>query len=148
MTRRSFVTSVCGLMGIDWMRWHPSVSPEHAATSTDQLSRVCPAVLDGADQHGSTIKLSGWSAATQVLNCGDVLIFAGCLAVHPMTHRVQDYCYQFVVTDDIYSDASGVSEVSIYPALIPSGPWRNVSAAPADQARLIVNPSGRFDTLI
>ena len=83
-----------------------------------------------------TLNTDGWtnSAASRVKQ-GDVFTIAGVFAVNPVTKL--PFLRQFVVTADMSSDGAGViNNMPIAPAIITTGAFQNVSAAPADNAAL------------
>jgi hypothetical protein len=61
-------------------------------------------------------------------------------AVNPITKATLPFLQQFVVNADANSDGTGtgVSTLSISPAIITSGAFQTVSAAPADNAAITV----------
>lgn len=77
----------------------------------------------------------GWSSGATSLKRGDSFTIAGVYAVNPVTKSTQDYLQQFVVTADI-SDTTGNITMVVSPALILTGPYQTVSAAPADNAAI------------
>lgn len=91
----------------------------------------------------------GWSnSVTDLLKAGDVITIAGVYAVNPVpasgatataaTKKVMSYLQEFVVTEDVDSDGSGNSTLTISPPIIASGPFQTVSAQPADNAAITV----------
>jgi hypothetical protein len=97
-------------------------------------------VVNGANQsltsgwsNTGTVITNGWTAAAAVrLNAGDIVTFAGCNAVNPVTLQNTGNLMQFVVTAQTSSDASGNLTIPISPAIITAGPFQNVSAAPTN----------------
>ena len=91
-----------------------------------------------------TLNTDGWTNSTAVLKAGDVFTIAGVYAVNPVPGEgttgktVMPYLQEFVVKADATSDGSGVAALSISPAIIVSGPYQTVSAAPADNAAITV----------
>lgn len=91
-----------------------------------------------------TLVTDGWANSTTVLKEGDVFTLAGVFAVNPVPGEgatgktVLPYLQQFVVTADTASDGAGNATVSISPAIITSGPYQTVDAAPADNAQVSV----------
>jgi hypothetical protein len=95
-----------------------------------------------ATMTGSIIT-DGWTATTTTLNIGDVFTIANVFAVNPVTKATLPFLKPFVVTAVSTTDGSGNSTISYYPAIISattgdSSPYRNVSAAPADDADIAV----------
>lgn len=86
----------------------------------------------------------GWTASTAVLKEGDVFTIAGVYAVNPVPGEgttgktVMPYLQEFVVNSDATSDGTGNATISISPAIITSGPYQTVDAAPADNAAITV----------
>jgi P22 coat protein - gene protein 5 len=80
----------------------------------------------------------GWTASSAILKAGDVFTIAGVFAVNPVTKDVLPYLQQFVVNNDVSADGSGVATLSISPAIIVTGAFQTVSAAPADNAAITV----------
>lgn len=89
-----------------------------------------------------TLITDGWTASSAILKQGDVFTLAGVFAVNPVpgegAKAVQSYLQQFVVKADATADGSGNATLSISPAIITSGPFQTVSAAPADNAAITV----------
>jgi len=86
----------------------------------------------------------GWTnSVTGILKAGDVITIANVFAVNPVTKATLPFLKQFVVTADATSGASpGPATLTIYPAIISSGAFQNVSAAPADNAAITVLGTG------
>lgn len=86
----------------------------------------------------------GWPNSTAVLKAGDVITLANVYAVNPVPGEgttgktVMPYLQQFVVTADATSSGAGAATLTIAPAIITSGPYQTVSAAPADNAAITV----------
>jgi hypothetical protein len=86
----------------------------------------------------------GWTnSTTGILKAGDVITIAGVFAVNPVTKATLPFLRQFTVMADANSGAStGPATLSIYPAIIATGAFKNVSAAPADNAAITVLGTG------
>ena len=93
----------------------------NGASQTKTLS-----ASDPDPQSGSLIVDTG----TKTIKAGDVFTIANVNAVHPETKQSLGYLQQFTVT----ADATGAGTLSISPAIIATGPYQNVDAAPADNA--------------
>ena len=97
-----------------------------------------------------TLNTDGWTASTTgILRRGDVFTIAGVFAVNPVPgegttgKQVMPYLQQFTVLADANSGAStGPATLTISPAMITSGPFQTVSAAPADNAAITVLGTG------
>lgn len=77
---------------------------------------------------GMTASVTGWGKA------GDVFTIAGVYAVNPISKATLPHLQQFVVGADFNSSAGGAATITISPAIITSGAYQTVSAAPADNA--------------
>lgn len=112
-------------------------------------SRAGTPLVNGAGQASSYVNVrntnaqnlvtDGWTASSAVLKQGDVITVAGVFAVNPVTKAVLPYLQQFVVNADVSSDGTGNATLSISPAIITTGAYQTVSAAPADNAAITVN---------
>lgn len=85
---------------------------------------------------GASNSITGWAKA------GDVFTIAGVYAVNPVPGEgttgktVMPYLQQFTVLADANSDGTGNVSLTISPAIITTGPYQTVSAAPAAAAAL------------
>jgi hypothetical protein len=89
---------------------------------------------DGSNQQN--LVTDGWTATTGSLKKGDVFTIAGVFAVNPVTKAVLSYLQQFVAKADATADGTGNMTLSVSPAIITTGPYQTVSAAPADNAAI------------
>lgn len=96
------------------------------------------------DSMTQTLNTKGWTnSTTGILKAGDVFTIAGVYAVNPVTKATLPFLKQFVVTADADSGATtGPAALTIYPAIISSGAFQNVSATPADNADITVVGTG------
>jgi hypothetical protein len=83
-----------------------------------------------------TLITDGWTASGAVIKQGDVFTIANVFAVNPVTKAVLPYLQQFVATADGTADGTGNLTMTIAPAIITSGAFQTVSAAPADNAAI------------
>lgn len=105
-------------------------------------------LVNGANQHSNTtpqansqsLVTDGWSnSITGILKAGDTFTIAGVFDVNPMTKQTLGYLKTFTVLADANSGAStGPATLSIAPAIVTTGPYQNVTAAPADNAAITV----------
>jgi len=86
----------------------------------------------------------GWTnSTTGIVKAGDVFTIAGVFAVNPVTKATLPFLKQFTVVADANSGAStGPATLTIAPAIVASGAFKNVSAAPADNAAITVMGTG------
>lgn len=87
-------------------------------------------LINGGAQSGAALTVDG---GTNTLLKGDVITIAGVYAVHPETKKVTNVLQQFVVTAD---SGTSATSLAVSPALVTSGAYQNVSAAPADNAAI------------
>jgi len=86
-------------------------------------------------------QINGGTASTGDVNKGDVFTISGVFAVNPITKNTQDFLQQFVIQADVTADGSGIFSVSIAPAIITSGPYQTVSAAPVAGSAVVFKGS-------
>lgn len=91
-----------------------------------------------------TLNTDGWTnSTTGILKQGDVFTIANVYCVNPVSKEVLPDLQQFVVKADADSGAStGPSALTISPAIIITGAYQNVNAAPADDALITVVGTG------
>jgi hypothetical protein len=96
------------------------------------------------DTNTQTIATDGWTnSTTAIVKAGDVLTFAGCFAVNPVTKSTMSHLKEFVVTADANSGATtGPATITISPAMIVSGAFQNASAVPANNAAIVLKGTG------
>lgn len=85
--------------------------------------------VNGASQTGSTLAVS---VGTKTIKEGDVFTIAGVNSVHPESKADTGELQQFVAL----ADAAGAGNLSISPAITPTGPSQNVTASPANGAAI------------
>lgn len=90
------------------------------------------------DSGTQSLVTDGWTASTAALKQGDVFTIANVYAVNPVSKATLPYLQQFVAKADGTADGSGNLTITIAPAIITSGAYQTVSAAPADNAALTV----------
>jgi hypothetical protein len=96
-------------------------------------------IVTTANQTGSTLNTSGWTAAAGVrLNAGDMFTLPGVYRVNRVSGATKTDLQQFVVTATASSDATGAATLSIYPPIITTMPGATVSASPAASAPLTI----------
>lgn len=92
-----------------------------------------------------TLLTDGWTASqTGIMKAGDTFTIAGVYEINQGTRQALSNLQVFTVTADADSDAVGNNEASltISPAIITSGPYQTVSAAPANNAAITVIGTG------
>lgn len=91
------------------------------------------------DANEQAIVTDGWTASTAVLLAGDVITFAGVNSVNRRTRVTTGDLQTFTVVSNVTSGSGGgEATLTISPAIIVSGPYQTVSAAPADNAAITV----------
>lgn len=106
-----------------------------AGTSTTLVKDVA-----GTSQ---TLVTDGWDASV-TLTAGDVFTIAGVYAVNPVSKETLPFLQQFTVLTAATASGAGAATLTITPAIIVSGPYQTVSAAPADDAA--ITPVGSAST--
>lgn len=115
--------------------WAPS---QNVSTHTVGAYVGTPLVNATLSGTVSSVVTDGWTGSvTGLLKAGDVVTFAGCYNVNPMTKQSTGQLKQFVITADVNS-SSGAATLPISPSMIASGAQQNVSALPADNAGVTV----------
>jgi hypothetical protein len=93
-------------------------------------------VVNGGGQVGSSLILSGFTSSTFVGNVGDVFTIGGVYAVNPQSRQSTGSLQQFVLTAAA-TDTAGAATVQIYPPIIPSGQFQNVTNSPATNSAIV-----------
>jgi hypothetical protein len=91
------------------------------------------------DTNVITLSTDGWDASVTIL-IGDVFTIADVYAVNPVTKATLPYLQQFtVVTADVTANATTSSETTVIvsPAIITSGAFQTVSAAPGNDKAIV-----------
>lgn len=91
--------------------------------------------INGANQTGSSIAIDGLSA-TGTYKKGDVVTFASCYDVNPVNRVTQTYLKPFVVTAD-FTASGGAGNLSISPAIVTEGAYKNCSVSPANDDNIV-----------
>lgn len=91
--------------------------------------------INGANQTGSSIAIDGLSA-TGTYKKGDVVTFASCYDVNPVNRVTQTYLKPFVVTAD-FTAVGGAGNLSISPAIVTEGAYKNCSVSPANNDLIV-----------
>lgn len=107
-----------------------------------------PAVNAGG-QSGATLVTNGWTAAAALrLKKGNVFTIGsgatGVFSVNPQEKTSTGSLQNFTVTQDVSSDGAGNATLPIFPAIVLSGPFQNVVAAPG--AGALINVIGAANT--
>lgn len=93
-------------------------------------------VVSGGGQTGSSLNLSGFTASTFVGNVGDTFTLGGVYAVNPQNRQSTGSLQQFVLTAPA-ADVAGAATVQIYPPIIPSGQFQNVTNTPLTNSAVV-----------
>jgi hypothetical protein len=100
-----------------------------ASQSTTYASSLTTDTMD--------LATDGWTTNSG-LKEGDVFTISGVYAVNPVTKATLNFLRQFRITANVTTNVSAASAttLSISPAIITSGPYQNVSAAPANDTAI------------
>jgi hypothetical protein len=104
------------------------------------------AQVDGANQNVTYLSISA-NDYKQTLNIknlspghtikrGEVFTAAGCFAVNPRTKANAGFLYEMVVLEDAVADNNGKATLTIANPIIVDGPYKTVTAAPANNAAI------------
>lgn len=83
-----------------------------------------------------TLAIDGLTITTGTCLTGDRFTIAGVYAVNPVSRETLNTLQEFVVVADATANGSGQATITVSPAIITSGPYQTVSAAPADNAAI------------
>jgi len=126
--------------GFDWfMSQNIAVHTVGHVTGNPLVNGANQIATQDADGNWTqTVNTDGWTAGTSTLKRGDVIQFTGVNAVNPLsrqnTRRLQD----FVVLVDQVADGGGAMAIPVSPPIIVDGAYQTVTAAPADNAPVLV----------
>lgn len=81
-----------------------------------------------------TLNVDALTTTTGTAKKGDKFTIDGVYAVNPVSKETLSFLQEFVVNADATANGSGAATINISPAIIVSGPFQTVSAAPADNA--------------
>ena len=100
-----------------------------ASQSTTYASSLTTDTMD--------LATDGWTTNSG-LKEGDVFTISGVYAVNPITKATLNFLRQFRIVSNVTTNVSAASAttLSISPAIITSGPYQNVSAAPANDTAI------------
>ena len=116
--------------------------PTH--TNGSVTSTGANVLTNGTDQVGSSIAVDAFTTGKTYAK-GDVITFADVYAVDPVTLRSTGQLRQFVITAAVTA-AGNAATLSVSPAVIPSGAFKNIIAA--DNTDLAGIPDGKAVTLV
>lgn len=104
--------------------------------------------VSGGGQTGTTLITKGWTLA-DALNVGDWFTIDTVYAVNPQSRQSTGSLQQFVVTAPFVAVGGGGNDnITIFPPIIPSGQFQNVTNSPANSGNINVwqgttSPSGK-----
>lgn len=107
---------------------------QNVSVHTNGTQASAGVTVNGAGQSGSTLLVNSASVTGTIL-AGTKFSIAGVFAVNPVTRESTGTLAQFVVTADA---AAGAASLAISPAIVTSGAFQNVSAAPANTAAITI----------
>jgi hypothetical protein len=93
--------------------------------------------VNGTQVPGATVVTDGWNSGATTINAGDKIQFENVFMVHPVNGRI--YADRMTFTQQVnVSDTSGAISLTLQPPLELAGPYKNVSALPANDAKVYV----------
>lgn len=115
------------------------VAGSHGGTPLVAGGAQAVAYAAARTNNSQALVTDGWIASVSgILKAGDVITVAGVYAVNPVSKDRLPFLQQFVIKADADSGATGGATLTVSPAIIVDGPYRTVSAAPADNAAITV----------
>lgn len=98
-------------------------------------------VVNGAGQSGSSLITNSWTSGSLSLSSGaysDRITIAGVYEINSQSRLVTPgVLKQFAVISPV-TDTTGAATLTLFPALIPSGPYQNCSGSPANGAAITI----------
>jgi hypothetical protein len=126
--------------GFDWFM------DQNCPTFTTGAQGGTPTTSSTANQTGSSITTSGWTASTGAVAKGDVISFAGCYAVNYVGKQTLSDLAQWVVTANATADGAGNMTINIAgpngDGIITSGATQNASASPTASGAITIQGAG------
>ena len=104
-------------------------------------------VINGGNQVGTSLLTNGWTsgslALSQTAGFADRVTLAGCYEINPQSRlALPGVLKQFAVVTPI-TDTTGAATLTLFPGIIPSGPYQNCSASPTTGGAVtVVGASG------
>lgn len=132
-----------GVVGhaLGWDFFEDQNMPVHTTGAWGLHDAVTPtyASVTSVAADGGSVVTGGWSYGVNGLGkLGDVVQFAGCYGVNPVTYANTGELQDFVLTADVNSDGGGAATLYISPSIITAGKGQTVTAAPAAGATVTV----------
>jgi P22 coat protein - gene protein 5 len=95
------------------------------------------------------VPTKGWTASTNTLKAGDVVTFATCYAVNPVSGATLSNLKQFVLASDFTADGSGNGNLVVTEPMITSGAYKTVSNVPANNSavNIVTSPASKVSPL-
>jgi hypothetical protein len=122
-------------LGFDWFM------SQNVPTFTTGTQGGAP-VINGANQTGSSIATTGWTASTNVLNAGDIVFFAGSRRINPLNRQSTGDLRSWVVLAPVTSNGAGQANIPIGgpdgDGITLAGPYQTVDVSPANAAVVTV----------
>lgn len=94
-------------------------------------------LTNGATQIGSSLITDGWTSGGLSLKVGDRFTIAGVFTVNAQSRNSIGSLQPFVVTAAV-TDTTGAATIAIYPSIIATGQYQNVSNAAADNSAIVM----------
>jgi P22 coat protein - gene protein 5 len=98
-------------------------------------------VVNGANQAGTSLITNGWTSSSLSLSQGsysDRITIAGVYEINSQSRlTLPGVLKQFAVVAPV-TDTAGAATLTLFPALIPSGPYQNCSGSPSSGAAITI----------
>jgi hypothetical protein len=105
---------------------------QNVGTHTNGTAVVATNTVNGAGQTGTTITVT---ALNGTIPRGSKITFANVFAVNPQSRQSTGTLAQFTLAQDA---AASATSIVLTQAIVPSGPYQNVTASPANSAVITV----------
>lgn len=106
---------------------------QNVPVHTNGSQNVTALTVGGAGQTGSTLTLT--AATTGTITRGSKITIGGIFQTNPQNRQSTGATAQYTITADV---PSGSTTLPIYPPIIPSGAFQNVTASPGDTAPITI----------
>lgn len=118
------------------MTWFESMSLYRHTTGVI-TTQATGTTVSGGGQTGTTLNLGGSTGDT--ILAGDTITIANVFNVNPLTRRSTNRLKHFKVMTGC-TFAASLGTVTIFPGIVPAGPYQNVDSVPATAAIVLLTP--------
>lgn len=131
MERRAFLTLIASAPIAALAPW-----PMYSVLRAEAARTKYWPMVDGANQAGPSLVADGFEPSATIA-IGDIFSIDYTYSVHPATGAPLAVPRTFVVTATVTANKQGQAVLPIYPPIIPTGYYQNISNSPYNDALLI-----------